>query len=86
MKERAAMGREALHDLVNRIPEHDLAAAQRYLEYLATSPAYRAAMSAPPDDEPVTAGDSEAIERAVGEIRTGNVVSHDAILSEFGLR
>jgi hypothetical protein len=80
------MNRDALHDLVNRIPEHDLGAAQRYLEYLATSPAYRAAMSAPPDDEPVSAGDSEAIERAAGEIRAGNVVSHDAILREFGVR
>jgi hypothetical protein len=67
----ARSNREALHDLINRIPEDDLAAAQRYPEYLATSPAYRAAMSAPPDDEPVTARDSEAIEKAAGEIRTG---------------
>ena len=80
------MNRETLHDLVNRIPEHDLAAAQRYPEYLAISPAYRAALSAPLDDEPVTAGDSEAIEKAVDEIREGKVAPHDAILREFGLR
>jgi hypothetical protein len=80
------MNREALHDLINRIPEHDSAAAQRHLEYLATSPAYRTATSAPPDDEPLTAGDSEAIEKAAGETRAGKVVSHDAILREFGLR
>jgi hypothetical protein len=79
------MNREALHDLVNRIPENDLAAAQRYLQYLAASPAYRAALSAPPDDEPVTADDSEAIEKAAGEIRAGKVASHDDILREFGL-
>lgn len=79
------MNRDTLHDLVNRIPEHDLGAAQRYLEYLATSPAYRAALSAPPDDEPVTAADSEAIEKSDGEIRAGKVVSHAAILLEFGL-
>jgi hypothetical protein len=52
---------------VNRIPEHDLASAQRYLPYLATSPAYRAALSAPLDDEPVTAGDAEAIEKALAK-------------------
>jgi hypothetical protein len=46
------MSRDALHDLVDRISEHDLTAAQRYLEYLAASPAYRAAVAAPPDDEP----------------------------------
>jgi len=80
------MNREALHDLVNRIPEHDLGAAQRYLEYLATNPAYRAALSAPPDDEPVTEGDSKAIEKAASEIREGKVASHEAILREFGLR
>ncbi|HXM44283.1 MAG TPA: hypothetical protein VN924_23810 [Bryobacteraceae bacterium] len=80
------MNREALHDLANRIPEHDLAAAQQYLRYLATSPAYRAALSAPPDDEPVTADDSKAIEKATGEIQAGKVVSHDDILREFGLR
>lgn len=80
------MNREALHDLIDRISENDLAAAQRYLEYLATSPAYRAAMSAPSDDEPVTAGDSEVIEKAAGEIRARKVVSHNAILREFGLR
>jgi hypothetical protein len=80
------MNRDALHDLVNRIPDHDLGDAQRYLEYLATSPAYRAALSAPPDDEPVTVGDSEAIEKAADEIRDGKIVSHDAMLREFGLR
>jgi hypothetical protein len=58
---------------------------ERYLECLATSPAYRA-VSTPLDDEPVTAGDSEAIERATTEVRTGPVVSHDTILREFNLR
>jgi len=53
---------------------------------LATNPAYRAALSAPPDDEPVTEGDSDAIERAAAQIREGKVVSHEAILREFGLR
>ncbi len=52
------MSRQTLHELIDRIPEEELAAAQRFLEYLAVSPAYRAALSAPLDDEPVTPGDA----------------------------
>jgi hypothetical protein len=80
------MSREPLHQLIDRIPEEDLPAARRFLEYLATDPAYRAAFSAPTDDEPVSEEDAAAVERAQAEIRAGKVVSHDEILREFGLR
>jgi len=80
------MSRDTLHNLVDRIPEEELPAAQRFLEYLAVSPAYRAALSAAPDDEPVTEGDGAAIARAREEVRAGKVVSHAEILREFGLR
>jgi len=50
------MTREALHELIDRIPESEIVAAQRALERLARDATFRAAMSAPPDDEPVTAG------------------------------
>jgi hypothetical protein len=79
------MSRDTLHQLVNRIPENDLIAAQRYLEYLATSQVYRAALAAAPDDEPVTEGDAQAIERTAIEIRAGKVVEHQEILREFGI-
>ncbi|MGD0498854.1 MAG: hypothetical protein ABSC23_10515 [Bryobacteraceae bacterium] len=80
------MSRDTLHDLVDRIPDEELPAAKRFLEYLAVSPAYRAALSAPADDEPVTEADIAAIARASAEVRAGKVVSHDEILREFGLR
>jgi hypothetical protein len=79
------MGRDRLHELVNRIPENDLIAAQRYLEYLAASQAYRAALAAALDDEPVTEGDAHAIERTAEEIRVCKVVEHQEILREFGI-
>jgi hypothetical protein len=79
------MSRETLHDLVDRIPEEELPAAKRFLEYLAVSPACRAALSAPPDDEPLTEADVAAIARARDEVRAGKVISHDEILREFGL-
>ena len=80
------MSRHILHQLIDRIPEEELPAAQRFLEYLAVSPAHRATLSAPPDDEPVTGGDAAAIAQAQEEVRLGKVVSHDDVLREFGLR
>jgi len=80
------MSRNTLHDLVDRLPEDELPSAQRFLEYLATSPAYRAALAAPADDEPVTEADAEAISKARDDIRAGRVSSHDDVLREFGLR
>ncbi len=80
------MGREALHELIDRIPESGIVAAQRVLERLADDAAFRAAMSAPTDDEPVTAGDAEAIARARGDLEGVRVVSHDDLLREFGIR
>lgn len=79
------MSRDTLHNLVDRIPEEELPAAQRFLEYLAVRPAYRAALSAPPDDEPLTEADIASIGLAREEVRAGKVFSHDEILREFGL-
>ena len=80
------MTRDALHELIDRLPEAEIAAAQRFLAYLATSAAFRATLSAPPDDEPVTRGDMESIARALTEIQAGRSVSHEAILREFGIQ
>ena len=80
------MSRHTLHELVERIPEEEVSAAQRFLEYWAISPAYRPALSALPDDEPVTEDDAAAIARARAEVREGRVVSHDEVLRKFGLK
>jgi hypothetical protein len=76
------MSRDTLHDLVDRIPEDELPAAKRFLEYLVVSPAYRAALIAP-DDEPVTEGDAAAFTRAAEDVRAARVVSHDDVVREF---
>ncbi|MGH9663140.1 MAG: hypothetical protein ACRD9L_01790 [Bryobacteraceae bacterium] len=80
------MSRDVLHHLIDRIPEEELPAAKRFLEYLAVSPAYRAALSTSQDDEPVTRDNAAAIERAREEVRSGKTISHNEILREFGLR
>jgi hypothetical protein len=69
------MSRDTLHDLVDRIPEEELPAAERFLEYLAVGPAYRAALSAAPDAESVTDADASAISRAQEEIDAGKETS-----------
>ena len=79
------MSREMLHELIDRIPDGELPAAQRFLEYLASNAAYRAALAAPPDDEPVTSGDAEAIRKAGEEVGAGRTFSHEDVLREFGL-
>ena len=82
------MNRDSLHNLIDRIPEAEVQVARRFLEYLATSPAYRAAQLAPHDDEPVTTADAdaEAIARARSDIEAGRVTPHEDVLREFGLR
>jgi hypothetical protein len=80
------MSRDALHELIDRLPEAELAAAQRFLEYLAINPAYRAALSAPEGDEPVTEADAAGVIRSQHEAGSGLATPHDEILREFGLR
>jgi len=80
------MKREGLHEMIDRIPESDIAAAQHALERLARDASFRAALSAPPDDEPVTAGDADAIARAWADVQAARVVSHDEVLRDFGIR
>ena len=80
------MSRDKLHALIERIPEEELPAAARFLEYLTAGRAWRAAVTAEVDDESVTEADIAAITEASRQVRTGEVVSHDEVLREFGLR
>jgi hypothetical protein len=79
------MTREALHELIERIPDEEIVAAQRFLEDLARGAAFHATLSAPLDDEPITDGDAESIARAHRDIQAGKVVSHEDVLREFGI-
>ncbi len=60
-----------LHDLVDRLPDSELTAAARYLEFLLSH-------EAPVDPEML-----ERIDRARAHPSPG--VSHDDVLKEFGL-
>ena len=68
--------------MIDRIPESEIAAAQRALARLAKDASFRAALSAPPDDEPVTAGDAEGhrtcVDRCAG--RQSDDLKHTAAI------
>ena len=75
----ALESKEALHRLVEELPEAEVRAAARYLEYLIRDgqpiedPVLQALMRAPLDDEPLTPEeiyDLDRARRAVAEGRT----------------
>jgi hypothetical protein len=72
--------RERLHDLVEDLPESEVHAALRFVEYLRQSeddPVLKALRDAPPDDEPLTEEDLAALEEAYEDLGQGRVVSHE---------
>ncbi len=78
--------REELHRLVDALPDEELYAAVRYLDYLRrTSLAYLREVldKAPIDDEPLTEEDLKAIEEAEAEIARGEVLSWEEVRREF---
>jgi len=77
--------RQALHALVDELPDDELAAAQRFLEYLrqqAEDPLRSVLDAAPWDDEPLTEEDRAAIEEGLAEEASGEVVA-DADVERF---
>ncbi len=78
--------KERLHSLVEDLPEPEVHAALRFVEYLrreTPDPVARALQEAPFDDEPVTAEDLAELEAAERDWQEGRVVSHDAARREL---
>ena len=72
--------RQALHALVDEIPEGEVSAAKRFLEYLrlqVEDPLREVLDAAPWDDEPLTEEDRLAIREGLAEKANGEVVSHE---------
>ncbi len=76
--------REALHQLIDGLPDETLDEAARRLSPLYPDPALRAALLAPIDDEPLTAEDIAAIEEARAELDQGLGISNEELRREFG--
>ena len=79
--------REALHQLVDHLPEGDLTTAARVLEALKETgdPVARALLTAPVDDEPDEDDFDGGLTEARREAAAGKLLSHDEIKRELGL-
>lgn len=75
-----------LYELVDALPESELKAARRYLEFLKaqSDPVQGALAVAPYDDEDATWDDEEA-SKGRADAAAGRVLSTDALKAELGL-
>lgn len=74
--------KERLHNLIDELPERELHAAERFLEYLRDAgydPFLRAVAKAPQDDELETPEEAEAVREAKDEIAARQVLPHDEV-------
>ena len=78
--------RDSLHRLIDELQEAELAAAERFLHYLraTTDPVLRALLEAPPDDEPETEEERQAVHEAREELAQGDVRTLEEVRRELG--
>jgi hypothetical protein len=75
--------RQALHVLVDELPDDELAAARRFLEFLrqqGEDPLRSFLDSAPWDDETLTEEDQAAIQEGLAEKARGEVLSREELV------
>ncbi len=80
--------REMLHRLVDELPDSELQAARRMLNYLRLTGDDRlleTLLEAPFDDEPETPEEAAAVAEAWEAVRRGEVVPLDEVRRELGL-
>jgi hypothetical protein len=78
--------RETLYHLIDDLPDSELYAVQRFLEYVRDSrdPLTRLLDHAPPDDEPLTQEDIAALDAAHATAAQGQVIPHEQLRRELG--
>ena len=79
--------KQRLHQLIDELPEDEIRAAERYLEFLSAcqDPLIQALESAPEEDEPVTDEEREAVDEAERAFADGDVVSDLHVRARLGL-
>ena len=82
-----AKARERLYRLVDQIPDGEVHAAERYLEYLArrSDPLLRALMDAPGSDELLNEDDLAALEEGRRALDEHDVVTDEELRAELGI-
>ena len=76
------------HELIERLPDSQIATAVRFLEFMLLDPVAHAAAAAPADDEPVTGEDRRRVRdgQAWFAQRGGSGIPMEDVLAEFGLK
>lgn len=79
--------RKDLIDLVEQLPEEELASARRYLEYLRdmNDPLLRSLRDAPVDEEPLSEEESRALEEARDDYANGRTISTEELSRRLGI-
>ena len=82
-----ASAKDRLHELVERIPEGEIGAAERYLEYLAwqADPFLKRLLEAPYDDEPSSEEEETGVREAWDDYRAGRTHTLDEVKEELDL-
>lgn len=81
------VARDALHRLVDDLPEEDVRTAQRLLAALVLTRDHvlQKLLAAPPDDEPDRDDEDGGLTQARREVQEGDLVSLDAVRRELEL-
>ena len=83
----SALPKKRLHDLVDRLSEHQVEPVERYLTSLCNEedPVIAAARTAPLDDEEITDEDREDIAEGQRDIAAGRFISDDQLRRKLRL-
>lgn len=75
------------HELIERLPDSEIAIAVRFLEFMLIDPVARTLATAPLDDEPITDEDRRRFHdgQAWFAQRGGKGIPMENVLAEFGL-
>jgi hypothetical protein len=76
------------HELIERLPDAQIATAIRFLEFMLLDPVARTVATAPPDDEPVTEQDRSRFHgrQTWFAQRGGKGIPMEEVLGEFDLK
>ena len=77
--------KQQLHELIERLPDHEIPAVYRLLAGLLADPLWLTSVTAPEDDEPYTPEQQARDAEDQAEIGGGAGIPHEEILKEFGL-
>ena len=77
--------KEALHRLIEELPEDAVPGVEHYLTSVCDDPVVRALATAPIDDEPLTPEQAAAIAKARESVAQGRTISDEDLGRKLGL-